>query len=139
MPIVQFRLSLERRIFLFLFKTSLIALREKTVHPDYFFLRSEQTTQAAFLSAFNTIKKNHPFGWIFLWCRLSDSNRRPDDYKSTALPTELNRRCRIIIHERFLKCKLFFKKNIKILYLIVNIKKILLIFIIIFICLLYNI
>ena len=25
------------------------------------------------------------------WCRLRDSNLRPDDYKSTALPTELSR------------------------------------------------
>ena len=25
------------------------------------------------------------------WCRLRDSNSRPDDYKSTALPTELSR------------------------------------------------
>ena len=30
---------------------------------------------------------------VFLcWSRLSDSNRRPADYKSTALPTELSRR-----------------------------------------------
>ena len=25
------------------------------------------------------------------WCRLGDSNTRPTDYKSVALPTELNR------------------------------------------------
>ena len=28
---------------------------------------------------------------IVAWCRLEDSNPRPDDYKSTALPTELSR------------------------------------------------
>ena len=28
------------------------------------------------------------------WCRLSESNGRPTDYKSVALPTELKRRCR---------------------------------------------
>ena len=27
------------------------------------------------------------------WCRLQESNPRPDDYKSTALPTELSRLC----------------------------------------------
>ena len=26
------------------------------------------------------------------WCRLSESNQQPDDYKSTALPIELRRR-----------------------------------------------
>ena len=26
-----------------------------------------------------------------LWCRLSESNQRPTDYKSVALPTELSR------------------------------------------------
>lgn len=26
-----------------------------------------------------------------IWCRLQDSNPLPDDYKSTALPDELNR------------------------------------------------
>ena len=26
-----------------------------------------------------------------IWCRLGDSNSRPDDYKSTALPAELSR------------------------------------------------
>ena len=26
-----------------------------------------------------------------IWCRLGDSNSRPTDYKSVALPTELNR------------------------------------------------
>jgi hypothetical protein len=27
-----------------------------------------------------------------IWCRLEDSNPRPTDYKSAALPTELSRR-----------------------------------------------
>ena len=27
-----------------------------------------------------------------LWCRVEDSNHRPTDYKSAALPTELTRR-----------------------------------------------
>ena len=27
-----------------------------------------------------------------IWCRLSESNQQPDDYKSTALPIELRRR-----------------------------------------------
>jgi hypothetical protein len=26
-----------------------------------------------------------------IWCRLQESNPRPTDYKSVALPTELNR------------------------------------------------
>ena len=30
------------------------------------------------------------------WCRNTDSNRGPDDYKSTALPTELLRHTRSI-------------------------------------------
>jgi hypothetical protein len=29
---------------------------------------------------------------ISLWCRFPESNRGPTDYKSVALPTELNRR-----------------------------------------------
>ena len=33
---------------------------------------------------------------IKIWCRLGDSNSRPDDYKSTALPTELSRQCVIV-------------------------------------------
>ena len=28
---------------------------------------------------------------IGAWCRLSESNQQPDDYKSTALPIELRR------------------------------------------------
>ncbi len=34
--------------------------------------------------------KKAPKG-AFKWCRLRDSNSRPADYKSAALPTELNR------------------------------------------------
>ena len=36
----------------------------------------------------------HPNKCIYegKWCRNTDSNRGPDDYKSTALPTELLRR-----------------------------------------------
>ncbi len=30
------------------------------------------------------------FMWLKEWSQLSDSNRRPADYKSTALPTELS-------------------------------------------------
>ncbi len=40
-------------------------------------------------------KKSAPWGRLFYeWCRQQESNSRPDDYKSTALPTEL---CRHII------------------------------------------
>ena len=42
--------------------------------------------------------KNAPFGAFLNWCRLSDLNQRPTDYKSAALPAELNRRCQTIIH-----------------------------------------
>ncbi len=31
------------------------------------------------------------YGAEGVWCRLEESNPRPDDYKSTALPTELSR------------------------------------------------
>ena len=43
-------------------------------------------------------KKNAPNGAFLNWCRLSDLNQRPTDYKSAALPAELNRRCHPIIH-----------------------------------------
>ena len=38
------------------------------------------------------------------WCRLGDSNTRPTDYKSVALPTELNR-LEIILILNFLTIK----------------------------------
>ena len=31
-----------------------------------------------------------------VWCRLSESNQQPDDYKSTALPIELRRLIRTL-------------------------------------------
>ena len=43
-------------------------------------------------------RKNAPNGAFLNWCRLSDLNQRPTDYKSAALPAELNRRCQTIIH-----------------------------------------
>ncbi len=45
---------------------------------------------------FKTNKK--PRKTAGIWCRLSDLNQRPTDYKSAALPAELNRRCPTIIH-----------------------------------------
>ena len=45
---------------------------------------------------FKTNKK--PRKTAGIWCRLSDLNQRPTDYKSAALPTELNRQCQPIIH-----------------------------------------
>ena len=39
---------------------------------------------------------------IGAWCRLSESNQQPDDYKSTALPIELRR--------HLLNACLFYKK-----------------------------
>ena len=38
------------------------------------------------------------------WCRLGDSNTRPTDYKSVALPTELNR-LKNIFYIKFLSVK----------------------------------
>ena len=35
--------------------------------------------------------KSNNFDYIDIWCRHTDSNRGPDDYKSTALPTALRR------------------------------------------------
>ncbi len=35
---------------------------------------------------------------LLIWCRLRDSNPRPRDYKSRALPAELSRRCRVVRH-----------------------------------------
>src|SRR3546814_5964201 len=37
------------------------------------------------------IRASPPIGAGGRWCRLEDSNPWPDDYKSTALPTELSR------------------------------------------------
>ena len=45
---------------------------------------------------------------LFLWCRQRDSNSRPDDYKSTALPTELCRHDENLIHNIETNCKHFF-------------------------------
>ena len=43
-------------------------------------------------------RKNAPNGAFLNWCRLSDLNQRPTDYKSAALPAELNRRaCQLYI------------------------------------------
>ena len=41
----------------------------------------------------NKKKKITPYEVMFYsrWCRLSESNQQPDDYKSTALPIELRR------------------------------------------------
>ena len=44
---------------------------------------------------------------IGAWCRLSESNQQPDDYKSTALPIELRRH-----YKRFVNACLFYKKLI---------------------------
>ena len=38
------------------------------------------------------------FIWIERWCRHQELNSGPDDYKSTALPTELYRQKKIIIY-----------------------------------------
>ena len=46
---------------------------------------------------------------IGAWCRLSESNQQPDDYKSTALPIELRRHH----NERlFILLKTLFKYNV---------------------------
>ena len=40
------------------------------------------------------LKKDTRYERLFImnvWCRLSESNQQPDDYKSTALPIELRR------------------------------------------------
>ena len=37
-------------------------------------------------------ERRNDLNYRFIWCRLQESNPRPDDYKSTALPTELSRR-----------------------------------------------
>ena len=39
------------------------------------------------------------------WCQLSDLNQRPSDYKSDALPAELNWQCAIILYVLFHKIK----------------------------------
>ena len=45
---------------------------------------------------------------IFLWCRLSESNQSPTDYKSVALPDELKRRTSIILQHLTLYVNVFF-------------------------------
>ena len=42
-------------------------------------------------AALTDILKNKFSETLGEWCRLGDSNTRPTDYKSVALPTELNR------------------------------------------------
>ena len=51
-----------------------------------------------------TNKKNRPYGRLFYWCRQRDSNSRPTDYKSVALPTELCRHnyCQILYTTDFI-------------------------------------
>ena len=34
--------------------------------------------------------------WILFWCREEESNLRPTDYESVALPTELSRRVAVV-------------------------------------------
>lgn len=50
---------------------------------------------------FYTNKKCPKRAFFYLWCRLSDLNQRPSDYKSDALPAELNRQCETIIYFLF--------------------------------------
>ena len=38
-----------------------------------------------------SLKEGHVPPNLTKWCRLSESNQQPDDYKSTALPIELRR------------------------------------------------
>ncbi len=45
------------------------------------------------------------------WCQLSDLNQRPSDYKSDALPAELNWQGETIIYFLFYKIKHIFLKN----------------------------
>ena len=40
-----------------------------------------------------------------MWCRHTDSNCGPTDYKSVALPTELCRRCAMNSTEKKIGCK----------------------------------
>ena len=44
-----------------------------------------------------------PLSPCFLWCRLQDSNPRPSDYKSDALPAELSRPMRNPVTNRKLR------------------------------------
>ena len=46
---------------------------------------------------------------IGAWCRLSESNQQPDDYKSTALPIELRRL--LIDKKRTFYALVYFIKN----------------------------
>ena len=49
---------------------------------------------------------------LFYWCRLGDLNARPTHYECVALPTELNRQCKIYIKH----FKKIFKHFIRILH-----------------------
>ncbi len=56
------------------------------------------------------INKANPhrlMGIFYFWCQLSDLNQRPSDYKSDALPAELNWRHHMIIHIAMLKSSYF--------------------------------
>jgi hypothetical protein len=46
-------------------------------------------------------KKGQPWLPFSIWCRHTDSNREPTDYKSVALPIVLCRQCLVRIHATF--------------------------------------
>ena len=48
---------------------------------------------------------------IGAWCRLSESNQQPDDYKSTALPIELRRHNERSFKRLFILLETYFKYN----------------------------
>ena len=48
------------------------------------------------------MKKAAKFSCFFIWCRRQESNSRPPDYKSGALPTELHRHGKTRIIRLFL-------------------------------------
>ena len=48
---------------------------------------------------------------IGAWCRLSESNQQPDDYKSTALPIELRRHNERSFKRLFILLETVFKYN----------------------------
>ena len=48
---------------------------------------------------------------IGAWCRLSESNQQPDDYKSTALPIELRRHNERSFKRLFILLETLFKYN----------------------------
>ncbi len=45
------------------------------------------------ISESSTVSGTATLTFLSLWCWRTDSNRRPADYKSAALPTELRQRC----------------------------------------------